>query len=119
MDEALRAEYERVRAANARILNRHNRQYLGERADWALNILREAYAADLVSLERLESVTEDIVHGRSTRLPFSLSSAALLDQLRENERARRAILSERRKRIRDAYRDAGSVRHLPPRREAM
>lgn len=46
------------------------RQYLGPAADQALARLRDAYADGLISIDTLESVTEDIVFGRPAKLPL-------------------------------------------------
>lgn len=58
--------------ADARAQNDHRfrRQLLGNDADRALVRLRDAYAADLITLETLERTIEDIVHGRPTRMPL-------------------------------------------------
>jgi hypothetical protein len=62
----LAAKVAEVRAKNDHILRR---QLLGNDADYALARLRDAYANDLIDAATLESVTEDIVFGRPTRMP--------------------------------------------------
>jgi hypothetical protein len=73
--DLMRAEYDRWHAERGSA-NPWRRQYVGEAADRVLARLRDAYAEGQVSIETLESVTEDIVFGRPTRLPFAVTLMA-------------------------------------------